>query len=141
MTADGGAYCLKNPRPLRFSGATGVIATFLREAQPPAGEPWTLPETPGFWRVFSQAERNGELRLSRVMRIRGVSDRQTELLFTLSPLTLKSGDAAAAEWHVAAPSDAREWSEQLALDAGLSDMSGQWKWCDRPLNIGAAVLG
>ena len=39
------------------------------------------------------------------------------------------------------PANARQWSEELALDGGVANLSGPWTWCARELNIGAAVIG
>jgi hypothetical protein len=154
-----GEWLLQNPLLLLFSGNNGIIARYLRASLPmPENQCWTLleddiqdlmdpaPPPPGppaarhRWMIFAQNE-NGGLRLRRVERIRGLSDRQTELLITLSPLILKSLSTDRTRCVVQQPPNARQWSEELALDGGVSNLSGPWTWCARELNIGAAVVG
>ncbi len=154
-----GEWLLQLPLPLRLAGADGIIARHVRSTLPASdGQSWTLleddvqdlmipapppPDPPAArhrWMVFAQNE-GGSLRLSRVERIRGLSDRQTELLFTLSPLITKSVSPDRTRCVVHQPASARQWSEELALDGGVSNMAGPWTWCSRELNIGAAVIG
>jgi hypothetical protein len=156
-TAAGG-WRLRAPLPLRFSGPQGIIARHVRTLAPDAeGQAWALCENdivglalpvpsvsdaPAVcWLVFEQTEGGGALRLSRLCRVRGISATTTELLFTFSPLAVLPPDGTDAEIRVSAPSNAREWSEELSLNGGLAALNGPWTWGDRALNIGAAVIG
>jgi hypothetical protein len=139
---------------VRFSGPHGLVA---RQVGKPGVSPdahWSLPDTHWLsllpapaqldarfaprWLVFEQTE-DDALRLSRVLRINGVlAHGQTELLFTLSPLSVVKSLPAII---VTAPADGRVWSEELALDGSPDRPNAPWSWCERALHVGAAVLG
>ncbi|MDR2862458.1 MAG: hypothetical protein LBV54_01075 [Puniceicoccales bacterium] len=149
-----GGFLLEAPQPLVFSGKHGLIARHIRRLQPDSeGSAWTLheddiadllipPPTTTRWLVFAQqdGDSSSELRLSRLLRIRGFSDAQTELLFTFSPLAVHTIDGDPARLLAHEPTHGREWNEELALNGGLSNLDGPWTWCDRALNIGATVM-
>ncbi len=146
-----GTFLFSKPEPVRFSGSHGLIAKYT--AMLPAADSdgrWmltiedclrlmgTLPSTEERWIVFEQTE-DDRLRLSRLASVKGsVVAYSTELLLTLSPLTvLTPPPRLTAE----VPTNARTWCEQLALDGAPGRQGASWRWCDRPLHIGAAVLG
>lgn len=160
--ADNGGWLLEEPLPLIFSGRNGIIARYVKTSLGPDSDNlcWTLlpddiqalmePPSPPLqppadnvrWMVFVQKE-GDHLRLSRILRIRGTSNRQTELLFTFSPLhPAPSSDDVESDQHlVQEPSHARQWSEELALNGGIASLDDTWTWHVRELNLGAAVIG
>jgi len=143
-----GTLELTAPEPLVFSGRHGLIARHVLADPERASRPWTLlpddlikltntpPRAPS-WIVLEQTE-GSDLRLSRLEKIAGVSTEQTEILITLVPLSVirRSPILTAREL-----SSGRAWREELALDGGAFSRDSHWRWCNRPLNIGATVVG
>lgn len=146
-TADGGRE-LRAPQPLVFSGRQGLVARLVLADPDRAARPWSFqpedilalmaaaPEGP-CWIVLEQTE-GTDLRLSRLEKLTGVSTYQTEILLTLVPLTVTRRGPVLT---VHEPASSRAWSEELALEGGAHAPAGSWRWCDRPLNIGATVVG
>jgi hypothetical protein len=87
--------------------------------------------------VFEQIEA-GEVRLSRLERIAGVSAARTDLLLTLSALVVTRIDSVLS---VKETPNGRSWSEELALEGGVYSPQRSWRWCESTLNIGATVVG
>ena len=142
-----GTWRLTRPEPVRFSGRRGLVAQRL-SAQFPSGrwsatdEEWLRMVAPTTteprWIVFEQSE-DDTLRISRLTAINGLAlGGRTELLLQFSPLTVCR---ATPVLIASAPSEARAWSEGLALDGAADRADSSWLWCERALNIGATVLG
>jgi hypothetical protein len=133
---------------LILSGRRGLIARHVVADPARACQPWilmpadiiqligtTLPSPS--WIVLEQTD-GTHLRLSRLEKLSGISSDQTEILLTLMPLTVIERGAMLT---VREPTSARAWREELALDSGSFSLDGNWRWCSRPINIGATVLG
>ena len=145
--ADGGRQ-LTAPEPLVLSGRHGLIARHVLADPERASRPWLLlpddllrlmaipPRGPS-WIVLEQTE-GTDLRLSRLEKITGVSNDQTEILLTLTPLSVIRRSPILTARELAS---GRAWREELALDSGAFSRAGHWRWCNRPLNIGATVVG
>lgn len=143
------AWCFSRPEPVRFSGPRGLVSRRL-SAQLPAGsarwsatdEDWLLMLEPGAagkrWIVFEQTETE-TLRVSRLTAIHGCAHGgRTELLLHFSPLKVVQSTPSLV---AVVPATARAWSEGLTLDGATDRPGSSWLWCERELNIGAAVLG
>ncbi|MFA6288726.1 MAG: hypothetical protein WC661_15185 [Opitutaceae bacterium] len=143
-----GALELTAPEPLVLSGRHGLIALHVLADPDRASRPWTLlpadliqltktpPRGPS-WIVLEQTE-GSDLRLSRLEKLTGVSNDQTEILLTLVPLAVIRRSPVLTARELAT---GRAWREELALDSGAFSRDGHWRWCNRPLNIGATVVG
>jgi len=89
------------------------------------------------WILFEQSQ-GDQLRISRLHRINGmITNFRTELLLILSPILVLQ---QVPRLTVTAPSAGREWSEELALDGAPDRPGAPWSWCERDVQIGAAVL-
>lgn len=143
-----GRLILDDPQPLVFSGRHGLVARFIATAGERARGPWKL--CPGELHalamvdrlvrdriiVFEQTEEN-VLELQTLEAVHGISSHRTEMMFSLSPLTVVH---AAAPLVVRAAATGRSYGEELALDGGIDAPQASWRWTRPHLAIGGVVL-
>jgi len=144
-----GSLLLDDPQPLVFSGKHGLIARYVLGAGSRAEGPWRL--CPGELHalatprlqlrnrtiLFEQADHD-TLELLALEAIHGVSAERTEMMFRFRPLRLLSH---APVLHVTDADGGIVYTEELALEGGVSAPAGSWHWRKPHLAIGGVVCG
>jgi hypothetical protein len=143
-----GILVLDDPQPLIFSGPHGLIARFVRSDPSRASEPWKLcagelhalafPETLVRERaIFFEQVAEGKLELQWLQSVQGVSGQRTEMMFSLSPVSIVH---AAVPIAIHLPAADRVYHEGLELEGGVLSPNGSWHWGRPHLALGGVVL-
>ncbi|WP_221029244.1 hypothetical protein [Actomonas aquatica] len=142
-------WTLTHGTPVRLSGPHGLVALWFRQHPVEANVPWRIaPEAwlpadlppadlgEETWLVFEQSE-DGIPCYSRLIAINGIAERKVEVMLTFAPLLT---DSVAPDLRVQSPAVSRQWTEELALDAGPLNARCTWRLTRPHLTLGAAVL-
>ena len=145
---EGGRLLLTDPQPLVFSGRNGLIARFVLGEPTRAAEAWKL--CPGELHALAFAgtlvrdrmivfeENDGTTQsLMWLQEVKGVSEAQTEMMFSFVPLVLEHRGPPI----ICRPVPQRTYNEDLKLDGGVDGPGASWRWCKPHLALGGVVCG
>jgi hypothetical protein len=139
---------LQDPQPLVFSGPHGLIARFVLSDPARASDPWKLcagelhalafPSLLVRDRaIFFEQTAGNKLELQWLQCVQGVSGRQTEMMFSFSPLTVVHSVGSLV---VRPPTSDCTYNEGLQLEGGVLSPNGSWHWGRPHLSLGGVVL-